>query len=55
MDSDQRYMDWEMERVAPLENGNRLLKFVGYHSESRYLEITQEQYDHIRKYLTGQE
>jgi hypothetical protein len=54
MDSDQRYTDWEMERVQPLDHGGYLVKFVGFHSETRWLEITQEQFDKIRAVLTGQ-
>jgi hypothetical protein len=55
MDSDQRYTDWEMERVQPIDGGTFLAKFVGFHSETRYLTITQEQFDKIRAILTGQE
>jgi hypothetical protein len=55
VDQQQRYRDWELERVAPLPDGSRLLKIVGYHSESHYLRLSEEEFDRIRKIITGQE
>jgi hypothetical protein len=54
MDDNERYIDGQMDRVRPSDDhGQFLVKFGGQHSETKWLNITPEQYAEIRMLLTG--
>lgn len=50
--NDAEYNGYQLDRVTPDEDGKRILKIAGNHSETKWLNLTELQFQMIRAVLT---